>query len=102
MSRIGLQEITIEDKVEVKLEDRTLTVTGPLGEIKVGLPDDLDVEIKDNIINVIAKGESKQTKSNHGTYRALIQNAVIGVKEGYSKGIELAEWDTGLEWKVAN
>ena len=89
MSRIGLQEITIEDKVKVKLDDKTVTVTGPLGEIKVGLPRDLDVEIKDNIIKVIAKGESKQTKSNHGTYRALIQNAVKGVKDGYSKTLEL-------------
>lgn len=89
MSRIGLQEITIEENVEVKLEDRTVTVTGPLGEIKVGLPKDLDVEIKDNVVKVIAKGESKQTKSNHGTYRALIQNAITGVKQGYSKGLEL-------------
>ena len=40
MSRIGLQEITIEEKVEVKLEDRTVTITGPLGEIKVGLPEE--------------------------------------------------------------
>jgi large subunit ribosomal protein L6 len=60
-----------------------------LGEIKVGLPKDLDVEIKDNVVKVIAKGESKQTKSNHGTYRALIQNAITGVKQGYSKGLEL-------------
>ncbi len=89
MSRIGLQEITIEENVGVKLEGRTVTVTGPLGEIKVELPEDLDVEIKDNLINVIAKGESKQTKSNHGTYRALIQNAVTGVNQGYSKGLEL-------------
>jgi large subunit ribosomal protein L6 len=89
MSRIGLQEITIEENVEVKLEDRTVAVTGPLGEIKVGLPKDLDVEIKDNVVKVIAKGESKQTKSNHGTYRALIQNAITGVKQGYSKGLEL-------------
>ena len=89
MSRIGLQEITIEEKVEVKLENRTVTVTGPLGEIQVGLPDDIDIEINGNIINVIAKGESKQTKSNHGTYRALIQNAVTGVKDGFTKGLEL-------------
>lgn len=89
MSKIGVQEITIKEDVEVKLEDRTVSVIGPLGEIKVGLPKDVDVEIKGNIINVVSKGESKQAKSNHGTYRALIQNAVIGVKDGYTKGLEL-------------
>ncbi len=89
MSRIGLQEITIEEGVTVVKENGSLTVTGKLGEIQIGLPDRIEVEIKDNILNVISKGETKQDRSNHGTYRALIQNAVSGVKEGFSKTLEL-------------
>lgn len=89
MSRIGLQEITIEEGVSVSMEERTVVITGSLGEIKVGLPENLDVQIDGQIIRVLAKEESKQAKSNHGTYRALIQNAIIGVKDGFSKTLEL-------------
>jgi large subunit ribosomal protein L6 len=89
MSRIGLQEITIEDGVTVKKEKTSLTVTGSLGEIQIGLPEGIEVEIKDNILSVISEGKTKQDKSNHGTYRSLIQNAVTGVKEGFSKTLEL-------------
>lgn len=89
MSRIGEQEITIEEGVVVKKEGSAITVTGKLGEIKIGLPKGLDIEIKDNILKVISKGETKQDKSNHGTYRSIIQNAVSGVREGFSKTLEL-------------
>ncbi len=89
MSRIGSQEITIEEGVKVEKGDRTVTVTGPLGEISINLPEGIEIEIKDTVLNVISKGETKQDKSNHGTYRALIQNAVVGVKEGFSKTLEL-------------
>lgn len=89
MSRIGLQEIKIEKGVTVQKDGTTLTVTGPLGEIQIGLPKGIDVEIKDDIIKVLSKGQTKQDKSNHGTYRALIQNAINGVKDGFSKTLEL-------------
>ena len=89
MSRIGLQAITIEEGVTVQKENNSLTVTGQLGEIKIVLPLGIDIEIKDNILKVLSKGVTKQDKSNHGTYRALIQNAINGVKEGFSKTLEL-------------
>jgi len=89
MSRIGLQEITIEDGVTVEKEGRSVKVKGPLGEIHVGLAEGIEIEVKDNVLNVISKGGTKQDKSNHGTYRAIIQNAVTGVKEGFSKTLEL-------------
>lgn len=89
MSRIGLQEITMEEGVTAQKSGSALTIAGPLGEIQIGLPKNLDVEIKDNVIKVLSEGQTKQDKSNHGTYRALIQNAVRGVKEGFSKTLEL-------------
>jgi large subunit ribosomal protein L6 len=89
MSRIGLQEIKIKEGVTVQKEGTALKVTGPLGEIQIGLPKGIDAEIKDDIIKVLSKGKSKQDKSNHGTYRALIQNAIDGVKKGFSKTLEL-------------
>ncbi len=89
MSRIGLQEIKIEEGVTVSLESRIITITGPLGEIKISLPSDLDVNIEEGVLNLIRKEETKQAKSNHGTYRMLISNAVYGVKNGYTKNLEL-------------
>lgn len=89
MSRIGQQPVTIEEGVTVKQEGRTLTITGNLGEIKIGLPLGIEVEIKENILTVLSEGKTKQDKSNYGTYRALIQNAVSGVKDGFSKTLEL-------------
>ncbi len=89
MSKIGEQEIIIEEGVTVEKEGAVLTVTGALGEITVKIPDNIDVIIKDAVINVSAKDSTKQAKSNHGTYRMLISNAIQGVKEGYTKTLEL-------------
>lgn len=89
MSRIGSQEIKIEEGVTVQKEGTALKVTGPLGEIQIGLPKGIDVKIEDDIIKVLSEGKTKQDKSNHGTYRALIQNAIDGVKKGFTKTLEL-------------
>ena len=89
MSRIGLQEITIEEGVSVNKEENIITIIGPLGELTVTLPENIDIKIKDNTVTVLAKDKTKQAKSNHGTYRMLISNAIEGVKNGFSKTLEL-------------
>lgn len=89
MSRVGLQPIKIEDGVEVVLTGNDLTITGPLGEMKVKLTPDLKCKQEGSELIVERLNETKQAKSNHGTYRMLIQNAITGVKDGYSKKLEL-------------
>lgn len=89
MSRIGQQPITIEESVNVLINGKDITVNGAKGEIKVTLPRDIDAEIKDNIITLRTLEDTKQAKSNHGTYRMIIANAVIGVKNGFEKKLEL-------------
>jgi large subunit ribosomal protein L6 len=89
MSRIGLTEIKIEEGVEVSVNDREITVTGPKGEMKINLPESLEIESKEGVINIKRIKEDKQAKSDHGTYRMLIANAVYGVKNGYEKKLEL-------------
>lgn len=89
MSRIGLKPIKIEDGVTVLVNGADITVTGSKGEIKITTPEDISVEINDNIVNVISKEDSKQSHSNHGTYRMLIANAIEGVKNGFEKKLEL-------------
>jgi len=88
MSRIGFKPIDIPEKVSVELKDGVLTVKGPLGELRQPVKD-VELEIKDNVINVKRLSESKHHKSMHGLYRSLIYNMVKGVSEGWTKELEL-------------
>lgn len=89
MSRIGLEPITIEEGVEVKVEKDIVTISGNGREINIPLPKVLEVKIEDNILSVTRKDEIKQSKSIHGTVRMLINNAIYGIKHGFEKKLEL-------------
>lgn len=89
MSRIGLKPIKIEEGVTVLVNGADITVTGPKGELKFTLPKDISVEVKNNEILLSSVEETKQSHSNHGTFRMLIANAVEGVKNGFEKKLEL-------------
>lgn len=89
MSRIGQEIIKIEDGVDISVDGLEVHIKGPLGEMKINLPEDLEIKIEGGEITLSRKNETKQAKSNHGTYRMLINNAVYGVKNGYSKNLEL-------------
>ncbi len=90
MSRIGLAPITIPQGVEVKVSDNNIVyVKGAKGEIQRTVDPVITVNIKDNEITLERHTEQKDHKSKHGLYRALIQNMVTGVHEGYKKELEL-------------
>jgi large subunit ribosomal protein L6 len=89
MSRIGKSPITIEEGVEVKIEGREVSLKGPKGELILEVPYMLEVEVVENEIILSRKDESKQSKSTHGTYRAILANNMKGVKEGFEKKLEL-------------
>lgn len=89
MSRIGKDFITIEEGVEVSLNGLTVLVKGPLGEINITLPEHLELKIEEKSLQLNRKDETKQAKSDHGTYRMLLYNAVYGVKNGFRKNLEL-------------
>jgi len=89
MSRVGQETIKIEEGVDVSIDELEVHVKGPLGEMKINLPEDLEIKKEGREITLSRKNETKQAKSNHGTYRMLINNAVYGVKNGYSKNLEL-------------
>ena len=89
MSRIGKEPIKIEEGVEVTKDGREILVHGPLGEMKINFPEALEVEIKDGEVVVIRKDDTKQAKSDHGTYRMILGNAIYGVKNGFEKKLEL-------------
>lgn len=90
MSRIGKKPIDIPKGVEVKLDsNNNITVKGPLGQLTQQVNSDINIEIKDNQVIVTRPNDEKQIRSYHGLYRALIQNMIIGVTQGFSATMEL-------------
>ena len=89
MSRVGKLPITIPKGVNVSLADSILSVKGPKGALSRTLPANLDVLISAEVIEFKRKDESNQTRSVHGLVRALVNNMVRGVSEGFIKGLEI-------------
>ena len=89
MSRIGKRILTIPEKVNVELNDQVLTVKGPKGELNLTIDKDIQVNIKESEITVEPKNKLKHTREMHGTTNANIRNMIIGVTEGYTKGLEI-------------
>ena len=89
MSRIGLEPITIEEGIDVKVEGKKVTISGSNKETVVELPEKISVEVKDGQVLVSRSDDEKFSKSLHGTFRAIIANAIKGIKEGFEKRLEL-------------
>ena len=87
MSRIGKRILTIPEKVNVELNGQNLTVKGPKGELSLVIDKNIKVNIKDNEITVEVLNNLKLTNEMHGTTNANIRNMLIGVTEGYTKGL---------------
>jgi len=89
MSKIGKQPIKIPTGVDVKLDNRNIDIKGPKGNMARQIPGGVGVEIKDNLIIITSKNvDTKQGKALWGTWRALINNMVIGVTDGFKKVLE--------------
>jgi large subunit ribosomal protein L6 len=89
MSRIGKAPIAIPAGVTVKVENNTVIVKGPKGELKQAVNPELTVAVEDNHITVTRPSDDREHRAQHGLYRALIHNMVVGVSEGYRKEMEL-------------
>jgi large subunit ribosomal protein L6 len=90
MSRIGKLPVNLPDGVTIDVSDaNVVSVKGPLGELKQNISKDLKVEVVDNTIVLKRPTESKNHKSMHGLYRALLSNMVVGVSQGFKKELEL-------------
>ncbi|MBN2651823.1 MAG: 50S ribosomal protein L6 [Spirochaetales bacterium] len=85
MSRVGLLPITVPSSVKVNIDAKNITVEGPKGKLSRELSPGLSVELKDGRLVVNRANEEKQTKAFHGLNRALLNNMVIGVSEGFTK-----------------
>jgi len=97
MSRIGRLPIAIPSTVDVTIEGRQLTVKGPKGTLSRTLHPDMSVAQEDGTIVVTRPTEHKTHKQLHGLTRTLVNNMVVGVTDGYRKGLEI----TGVGYRAA-
>ena len=108
MSRVGQAPVTIPSGVDVKVEGREITVKGPKGELSRTLPEQLAVAIEGGELTVTRQDEERESRALHGLFRSLIYNMVVGVTEGYRRGLEIvgvgyratAQGDKALELAV--
>ena len=99
MSRIGKMPITIPEGVEIKVsDDNVVTVKGKLGEIEQQINKEMVLKEEEGTVTIERPSESKEHRSQHGLTRALINNMVIGVSEGYTIVQELV----GVGYKASN
>ena len=89
MSRIGQAIIKIPDGVEVKHEGNNFWAKGPKGELTAPVSETVNVTIKDKIISVQPKSKDSRSMAIWGTTRALINNSVSGVSDGFTKEMEI-------------
>lgn len=89
MSRIGREPIAIPEGVTVTLDGSKVTVKGKLGELTQTFNKHLGFEIKDGKLHVTRPNDSIALRMNHGTARAIINDMVKGVNEGFKKVLEI-------------
>ena len=89
MSRIGNKPISIPDGVTLSVEGKVVTIKGPKGELKQAIDPDFKLTENEGACILERPTEQKRHKALHGLYRSLINNAVVGVSEGYKKELEL-------------
>lgn len=97
MSRVGKKPIQIPKEVTVILEDNTLKVTGPKGTLKQVVSHPISFEIGENEVFVSPKEQIKNVSAFWGLYRALLQNMITGVTEGFTKKLRIE----GVGYRVA-
>ena len=89
MSRIGNKHIELPAGVTVAVEGASVKVSGPKGSLVVPVNHGITAEVEGTTVVCKRANDLKQTKQNHGTTRANIHNAVVGVSEGYKKSLEM-------------
>ncbi len=97
MSRIGRLPIDIPAGVTVLVDGRAVAVKGPKGELNLTVANPIEVSVEANQVLVTRPDDERESRSLHGLTRTLINNNIIGVTEGYTKGLEVV----GTGYRVA-
>ncbi|MBI2215924.1 MAG: 50S ribosomal protein L6 [Candidatus Rokubacteria bacterium] len=89
MSRIGKKPIQIPQGVTVRIDGRTLAAEGPKGKLRQELPAGITATVDNGSLMVARESDARQVRALHGLARALVQNMVTGVKDGFEKKLEI-------------
>jgi large subunit ribosomal protein L6 len=97
MSRIGKQPISIPAGVTITVDEQTVLVNGPKGDLSQFMMPGISVNVDSGVVNVTRINDEKVHRSKHGLMRTLINNMVIGVTKGFEKKLEI----NGVGFRVA-
>ncbi|MEH7083343.1 50S ribosomal protein L6 [Neobacillus drentensis] len=89
MSRVGKKPIVIPAGVTVTLNNNTVTVKGPKGELTRTFHTDITITVEENLVTITRPSDAKEHRALHGTTRAVLANMVEGVSNGFTRGLEL-------------
>ena len=89
MSRIANNPVELPSGVEIKIDGQHISVKGGKGTMEMDVHSDVEVSQDDNVLTFAAKGGSKQAKALSGTMRALVNNMVVGVSNGFERRLQL-------------
>ena len=89
MSRIGKNPITVPSGVELSIQGNVVSVKGPKGALTQEVDEVISMEYADNVLTLSRPNDDKEVRSKHGLYRALVQNMITGVSEGYKVQLQM-------------
>ena len=89
MSRIGKTPITLPQKVSISVTNGTVTVEGPKGKLSWQLPQAITIRIEETTLFIERANDERETRALHGLARALVNNMVTGVSEGFRRDLEI-------------
>ena len=101
MSRIGRLPIDIPAGVTVTIDGSQVEVKGPKGELSLSVASPIEVKVEENQVLVTRPDDERESRALHGLTRTLIQNNIVGVTQGYTKGLEVVGTGSRVQQKGA-
>lgn len=98
MSRIGKNPITVPSGVELSIQGNVVSVKGPKGELTQEVDANLGLEYAESVLTLTRPNDDKDLRAKHGLYRALVQNMIVGVSEGFSLKLQMV----GVGYRAAH
>lgn len=89
MSRIGLAPVTIPGNVKLDIKPGLIKVEGPKGKLDVVISERMEISVEDGVLGVARPSDHRDDRAQHGLARTLINNAIVGVTDGFTRELEI-------------